>query len=130
MKRNDDFHRILSQLNIYNLEYDIGNQYTFDNLLKNNISVTDKFDFAFFMGDFNYRIDNNMNFIKNNLKNLDKLIEYDQMLIEIKNDKLKINNFKEGKIKFPPTYKIEPGTDNEYIYKAEEKMPGWTDRIL
>ena len=37
--------------------------------------------------------------------------------------------FKEPEIKFFPTYKFNPGT-NDYQLGSSEKMPGWTDRIF
>jgi hypothetical protein len=96
-----------------------------------NKSVLDEFNYCFFMGDFNYRIEHSLDYIKSQLSNceIDNLIEYDQMLREIKSGDLKFNGFNEGKISFPPTYKINPDT-GEYIAKEGEKMPGWTDRIL
>ena len=50
------------------------------------------------------------------------------MINEINKGNLKFNNFIESKIKFFPTYKLEIGTDNYVI--DEERLPGWTDRIM
>ena len=38
-----------------------------------------------------------------------------------------MDDFFEGNIHFPPTYKFQDGTDN---YDYNERVPGWTDRIL
>ncbi len=81
------------------------------------------------MGDFNYRIENNADFIESNSKasNYIELMQHDQMNLEIHSKRLNINNFIESDIKFPPTYKYIPGTDE---YSTEDKVPGYTDRIL
>jgi hypothetical protein len=81
------------------------------------------------MGDFNYRIDNEADFIHKHSKNsnFQELTLYDQMNTEINEKRLNINNFIESEICFPPTYKYVPGTDE---YSTEDKVPGYTDRVL
>jgi phosphatidylinositol-bisphosphatase len=81
------------------------------------------------MGDFNYRIENDADFVLMHAKktNFSELMVYDQMKIEILNKRLNINDFIESDIGFPPTYKYIPGSDD---YSIEDKVPGYTDRIL
>jgi hypothetical protein len=95
-------------------------------------SITHKFDLTLFIVDFNYRNDNEMEFITNMLKEnrIDCLPAFDQMKLEVEEGRLKIHNSQEGTISFKPTYNITLGTDNEYIVKKLEKMLGSTDRIL
>lgn len=57
------------------------------------------------------------------------LVKFDQFLHErLKTEKL-FENFKEGLILFPPTYKLYP-MKNVYNIKKKKRIPGWTDRIL
>jgi hypothetical protein len=58
---------------------------------------------------------------------VNSLIDYDQMYNEINTGNLKINRFIESRIKFFPTYKLIPESDD---YNTKEAIPGWTDRIM
>ena len=82
--------------------------------------------FVFFMGDFNYRTENIIE-INYSISNTEILLKQDQMYIEQIKGRLDLKNFLEGKIKFSPTYKYIPGTNN---FSLKENNPGWTDRIL
>ena len=82
-------------------------------------------------GDLNYRINGQRSTVIQQIKEgkLSKLLENDQLLIELKrNATHRLRSFNECTIKFPPTYKYDPGTDN---YDSSEKMrvPAWCDRI-
>jgi len=81
------------------------------------------------MGDLNYRIDNNSEFIKKCLSNNNSqdLLEFDQLTLESKSNRLSLNGFEEAEIKFNPTYRYKEGTND---YDDKERVPGWTDRIL
>jgi inositol polyphosphate 5-phosphatase INPP5B/F len=61
---------------------------------------------------------------------LDELLHLDQLNIERKGGRV-FQDFDEGPIQFPPTYKYQPGTD-VYDTRPEKKIraPAWTDRIL
>ena len=37
--------------------------------------------------------------------------------------------FREGPLNFPPTYKLDAGTD-DYDTSVKQRIPSWTDRIL
>jgi hypothetical protein len=140
--RNDDFSRILKEL-VLTTDNDLKlikkksnseNSLNYEKLpktmgIKNeNIKIYSKFDYAFLMGDLNYRIEKDEFFIHECLKhnNLNDILIHDQLINEAKNGRLNLYNFTEGEINFPPTYKFIPGTDKY----DKQKLPGWTDRIL
>lgn len=82
-------------------------------------------------GDLNYRINGARSQVIQSIKEgrLDVLLESDQLLVELKkNATHRLRSFTEGPIRFNPTYKYDPGTDN---YDSSEKMrvPAWCDRI-
>ncbi|GES85260.1 inositol polyphosphate 5-phosphatase OCRL-1 isoform X1 [Rhizophagus clarus] len=62
-----------------------------------------------------------------NAKKHQSVIEFDQLNIE-KRKGLIFNGFKEGEIKFPPTYKYNVGSIETFNYS--KRIPGWCDRIL
>lgn len=82
-------------------------------------------------GDLNYRINGQRSNVLQDIKEgrLSKLLENDQLLGELKkNSTHRLRSFTEDPIRFPPTYKYDPGTDN---YDSSEKMriPAWCDRV-
>ncbi len=97
-----------------------------------NLKILDH-DIIFWLGDLNYRID---------IDNVDEVFqlvggnewEYlrkkDQLNIE-RSKKNVFQDFDEGLLNFPPTYKFQPGTDL-YEQRPEKKRrsPAWCDRIL
>ena len=58
----------------------------------------------------------------------DTLLEAEQLTLQ-KNERLVFQDFNEGPLNFPPTYKYNP---NEDSYDTSEKCrtPAWTDRVL
>ena len=93
-------------------------------------TLTDKFDFTIWMGDFNYRIDLPRDIIQDYLinKKLDSLLNKDQFFQQIIEGNIDFNQFFESRINFYPTYKFVEGTDH---YNFDNKrLPGWTDRII
>jgi inositol polyphosphate 5-phosphatase INPP5B/F len=84
--------------------------------------------------DLNYRIDESMptekvlHLAERNA--LGDLLHLDQLNIERKAGRV-FQEFDEGPIQFPPTYKYQPGTD-VYDTRPEKKIraPAWCDRIL
>lgn len=97
-------------------------------------------DALFFFGDLNYRIDLPMEDSKALLekKAYKALLEHDQ-LKKAQNPTLAQNliqslahafeDFQEGEIDFPPTYKYDKGTDT-FDSSEKERKPAYTDRVL
>ena len=88
-----------------------------------------QYDLVIFSGDLNYRINMEIKDIQKHIKNNDyeTLLEKDQLYHSLIKKELDLDDFFEGHITFMPTYKFIDGT-NEYDF--EERVPGWTDRIL
>jgi phosphatidylinositol-bisphosphatase len=91
-------------------------------------------DIVFWLGDLNYRIDESMatekvlQFSEKGV--LDELRTLDQLNVERAAGRA-FENFEEGPLHFPPTYKYQPGTD-VYEQRPDKKLraPAWCDRIL
>ena len=96
--------------------------------LEESIGVT-QYDLVIFSGDLNYRINMEIEEVKKCLetKDIETLLEKDQLYNSIRAKEIELEDFYEGQINFPPTYKFQDGT-SEYDYN--ERVPGWTDRIL
>ena len=56
------------------------------------------------------------------------LLRHDQLLLSIAEGNA-FNDFVEGEISFPPTFKFDKGS-NEYDTSHKQRIPAWTDRIL
>ncbi len=133
--RNLDYLTILQKL-VYNQQNPELKQISIWNPI-HTISARDlsieEHDNIFWLGDLNYRIDEldySTIIEKIEQNDLMNLLEYDQLLNEMKTNKI-FHNFQEGIITFPPTYKFQPGTllyDNRPGKKIRE--PAWCDRIL
>ena len=117
-ERNEQYHTIIDRLN-----FEVDNQVI--NILNHDI--------IFWFGDLNYRLNyDNLNDVYQliNQKLYKELLLKDQLLNE--KDKNQIfNQFIEGIITFPPTYKFIANT-NLYDNRPDKKlrMPAWCDRIL
>jgi phosphatidylinositol-bisphosphatase len=91
-------------------------------------------DVVFWVGDLNYRIDEAVS-----MDEVFTRIENDDLGILRDNDQLNMERargnafqeFSEGQLLFPPTYKYQPGFDT-YDRRPEKKVraPAWCDRIL
>lgn len=108
-KRNEDFETILSNMNT-------------------KVNFT---NFIVFMGDLNYRVEKNIEEAKALVsgKKFQELLQNDQLNIERKNLRLKMNGFLEGKINFNPTFKYIDGS-SDFEINSENHIPSWTDRIF
>ncbi|KAJ3433733.1 hypothetical protein M0812_22699 [Anaeramoeba flamelloides] len=90
-------------------------------------------DLMFLAGDLNYRIELDHDHVLKNVeeKNYQLLIKNDQLKKEILiNKNANLINFKEGEIVFPPSYKFDVGTKNNYDSSKKKRIPAYTDRIL
>jgi hypothetical protein len=96
--------------------------------LEDTIGVN-QYDLVIFSGDLNYRINMEIEDCKKILeaKDIETLLVKDQLSASIRSKDIEMDDFFEGQINFLPTYKFQDGTDN---YDYNERVPGWTDRIL
>jgi len=122
-KRNEDFARIISSMPLSEME---------EKCLKDDkeLNVQDCFDYVFFAGDLNYRINVKDQAAKRLMdqKNYQALLPYDQLALEILKGNSIFKGFEEGDIGFAPTYKFELFSQE---VNTEKKRPSaWTDRIL
>ncbi|TPX50429.1 hypothetical protein SeLEV6574_g00906 [Synchytrium endobioticum] len=87
-------------------------------------------DLAFWLGDFNYRINLTNEEVREYVhrNQLEHLCLYDQ-LHEQRKEGVVFEGFQEGPIRFKPTYKYDNGTDT-YDSGEKARAPAWTDRIL
>ncbi|XP_020626629.1 inositol polyphosphate 5-phosphatase OCRL-1-like [Orbicella faveolata] len=115
-RRNQDYRDILSKLE-FNGSY-------------GSFSITDH-EAVFWLGDLNYRISGMDTDLVRRLADkgqYEELLANDQLIKEQKEKKC-FKGFKEGSIKFKPTYKYDPGTDN-WDTSEKGRAPAWCDRIL
>ncbi|KAM8903969.1 inositol polyphosphate 5-phosphatase K-like isoform 2-T2 [Spinachia spinachia] len=85
----------------------------------------------FWFGDLNFRIqDHGMHFVRSCIKdqNYDLLWSKDQLTM-MKNREQILQQFDEGPLDFPPTYKFDLKSDT-YDSSGKKRKPAWTDRIL
>ncbi|XP_053542737.1 inositol polyphosphate 5-phosphatase K [Ictalurus punctatus] len=88
-------------------------------------------DVVFWFGDLNFRIDDyDIHVVKSAIENnkLYVLWEKDQLNIAKKSESV-MDDFVEGPLNFPPTYKFDVGT-HTYDTSTKKRKPAWTDRIL
>jgi len=101
--------------------------------LQTGVSILDH-DVVFFIGDLNYRFDESVDteecFAKIEAQDLEFLRRYDQLNMERNQGRVFVG-FQEPVLRFPPTYKYQPGTPL-YERRPEKKLrcPAWCDRIL
>lgn len=136
--RNSDFANIYSKT-----IFDVGEQAIRDLRRSGNLAEgvvghgsvgVKSHDVVFWLGDLNYRIDESMPtevVLKNSESGgIGELRSLDQLNIERSAGRV-FQEFEEGVLNFPPTYKYQPGTDM-YEQRPEKKLraPAWCDRIL
>jgi len=121
--RTDNFEKIMKELDLPKARVAL------EKKMKQRSHILDRFDFVFWSGDFNYRVnqtrENTIKFLKE--KKFESLLLEDQMTIE-KERKTTFADFQEGEIKFAPTYKY---ANNSQLFDSKKnRTPSWTDRIL
>eukprot|EP00164_Ancoracysta_twista_P007400 GFYU01010499.1.p1 GENE.GFYU01010499.1~~GFYU01010499.1.p1 ORF type:complete len:390 (+),score=76.79 GFYU01010499.1:260-1429(+) len=92
--------------------------------------IKDRFDYVFFSGDLNYRIDATRALVDacvDDPEMMEVLQQNDQLRVEMEQKRV-FDGYREGEITFRPTYKYDPGTDQYDTKKM--RVPGWTDRVL
>jgi phosphatidylinositol-bisphosphatase len=85
-------------------------------------------DILLWFGDLNYRITLSELKVKEMLDNISSVLAFDQLNIEKRAGRA-FFQFDEAPIKFLPSYKYDPGTNN-YDSSEKRRAPSWTDRIL
>ncbi|XP_068174225.1 inositol polyphosphate 5-phosphatase K-like isoform X2 [Antennarius striatus] len=86
---------------------------------------------VFWFGDLNFRIqDHNIHFVRSCVNNqtYNLLWSKDQLNIMKKKEQM-LQEFEEGPLNFPPTYKFDVNS-NHYDTSTKKRKPAWTDRIL
>lgn len=87
-------------------------------------------DYVFWCGDFNYRVDMDKDEIKDLVKanTLGPILEKDQLIVQKEAGNV-FNDFIEGDITFPPTYKYDLFSE-DFDTSEKCRAPAWTDRVL
>ncbi|XP_031638466.1 synaptojanin-1 [Contarinia nasturtii] len=87
-------------------------------------------DYVFWCGDFNYRVDMDKDEIKELVKQnqLGPILEKDQLIVQKQGGSV-FNDYFEGDITFPPTYKYDLFSE-DYDTSEKCRAPAWTDRVL
>jgi endonuclease/exonuclease/phosphatase family metal-dependent hydrolase len=87
-------------------------------------------DYAVMLGDLNYRIELDRAKVIECIEKKDfgTLIEHDQ-LTRAKREHPEFAVFKEGEVRFAPTYKFDKDSD-QYDTSSKKRIPSYTDRIL
>lgn len=109
---------------------DICNRTHFRQTYHDSRSIKDH-DQIYWIGDLNYRITElDPNTVKKYIEenNLLPVLEWDQLNLQHKQNNV-FFGYTEGPIKFRPTYKYDPGTDN-WDSSEKNRAPAWCDRIF
>lgn len=87
-------------------------------------------DYVFWCGDFNYRIDMDKEELKETIRQnqLGPALEKDQLTVQKEQGNV-FNDYTEGDITFPPTYKYDLFSE-DYDTSEKCRAPAWTDRVL
>lgn len=87
-------------------------------------------DHVIWFGDLNYRVNLPSDECRRLIENgaFDEVMRHDQLSHEI-NAKGAFGGFREGAVKFYPTYKFDKGT-SQYDSLEKQRVPSWTDRVL
>jgi phosphatidylinositol-bisphosphatase len=132
LKRNADFHKIRDVIgsSLVDVPESPVDGLTETETSKGSADALDGYDFVFWCGDLNYRINGNRKAVDAVLKQKlwEVLLANDQLLLEKRAARI-FAGFQEGTLGFPPTYKFDKNSDN-YDTSAKSRIPAWTDRVL
>ena len=121
------------------------------NAMKN--PLIDKFDFVFWAGDMNFRVNGTRDIVDNLLRfNMHDVLMHNDQLNMLMKFNTSFSQFSEGPLNFRPTYKFRRGSGKywnifcvsaEFLYSwftcyntdiydpsKKQRIPSWTDRIL
>ncbi|KAH8859504.1 72 kDa inositol polyphosphate 5-phosphatase [Schistosoma japonicum] len=126
-RRVQDYLEVVNNINLPKVGFNKGYKYEESNPL-------DRFDVVFWAGDLNFRIQRPRHLVENVIngkykhKTFEALLCADELL-NAQSQGTVFQNFDEGRICFPPTYKFDINSD---VYDSSEKqrVPSYTDRIL
>ncbi|GMT07384.1 hypothetical protein PENTCL1PPCAC_29558 [Pristionchus entomophagus] len=82
-------------------------------------------DVILWMGDLNFRLSGGSLVLKNVLPNPNDALIYDELTQQMRQGNIFID-FREARIQFPPTHKLESNSNNYVV----GKIPSYTDRVL
>ncbi|NWX97306.1 SHP2A phosphatase, partial [Nothoprocta ornata] len=99
--------------------------------------LTLRFTHLFWFGDLNYRLDMDVQDVLTHIikRDFEALLAVDQLNLEREKNKVFLQ-FSEGDISFPPTYRYERGSRDNYVWQkfkttgVRVNVPSWCDRIL
>lgn len=92
--------------------------------------LIDAFDYVFWFGDMNFRINGTREVVDGMLENHmhDALLCNDQLTMLMRFNRI-FSGFAEGPLNFFPTYKFDHDSDH-YDSSQRRRVPSWTDRVL
>lgn len=122
-------HHEAMQAEVEGRNMDFGNIVDKMNLGNKDIDLLSQFDHCFWFGDLNYRLDLPMEECKKRIekKQWKWLLDYDQLKTEMVAGRA-FGSFREGKIKYKPTYRYLRG--GRKYDEAKSRIPSWCDRVL
>ncbi|CAH8513640.1 unnamed protein product [Schistosoma margrebowiei] len=126
-RRVQDYLQVVNNINLPKVGFNKGYKYEESNPL-------DRFDVVFWAGDLNFRIQRPRHIVENIIKGkykhrtFEELLSVDELL-NAQSQGIIFQNFDEGRIRFPPTYKFDLNSD-AYDSSEKQRVPSYTDRIL
>eukprot|EP00667_Euglena_gracilis_P006348 EG_transcript_6406 len=97
---------------------------------RHQICTVPDHDYLFWIGDLNYRVTLPNEEARDLIAKGEfaTLLEADQLMASRRQREAFVG-FEEGPLLFPPTYKLDPGSD-QYDSSPKCRTPSWTDRVL
>ncbi|KAL3321197.1 inositol polyphosphate 5-phosphatase [Cichlidogyrus casuarinus] len=128
MKRIENFHRIRDRI-------DLPKPHLSSGYYMRGESLEKTFSYTIWTGDLNFRItkkklqvENIINNLEKNLNSIEHLLNADELFACQVEDRA-FQQYNEGRITFPPTFKFDPGC-HSYDTSDKGRVPSYTDRIL